>query len=393
MSNKQKTVYTVLVTMVATFIVSTVLYLSFGTNLVYFMTQNKNASALNKLTRIDNLIDEYYYGEYDKDKMRDMAYVGYMAGVGDQYTQYITSEEYASFTEMSEGEYKGIGIEIIQNEKGIVITDVFEGTPAEKSGFLIGDVITKIDGVETKDKTSSEVASLVKNRKDENNVVIDILRDENPVTIDVKCDNIVTTNASQKMIGDISYIRISMFEGHCTKQLKEALKATKENNAKGIVFDVRSNPGGALNIILDCVDMILDEGTILTIKDKKGHEDVYKAKDEEKIDLPMIILTNGSTASAAEVFASSLHDNGKAKIVGTKTYGKGVVQSVFDLGDNSIAKITTAKYFTPNNVCIDKIGITPDEVVELEEEYNNISIKQIPFEKDTQLNKALQMLK
>lgn len=393
MTNKQKTIYTVLVTMVATFIVSTVLYLSFGTNLVYFMTQNKNASALNKLTRIDKLIDEYYYGEYDKDKMRDMAYVGYMAGVGDQYTQYIASEEYASFTEMSEGEYKGIGIEIIQNENGIVITDVFEGTPAEKSGFLIGDIITKIDGVETKDKTSSEVASLVKNRKDENNVVIDILRDDAPITIDVKCDNIVTTNAYQKMIGDISYIRISMFEGHCVAQLKEALEATKENNAKGIVFDVRSNPGGALNIILDSVDMILDEGTILTIKDKKGNEDVYKAKDKEKIDLPMIILTNGSTASAAEVFASSIHDNGKAKIVGTKTYGKGVVQSVFDLGDNSIAKITTAKYFTPNNVCIDKIGITPDEVVELEEEYNNISIKQIPFDKDTQLNRALEMLK
>lgn len=393
MSNKQKTIYTVLITMVATFIVSTVCYLAFGSNIVYFMAHNNNASALSKLDKIDRLIDKYYYGEYNKDEMRQMAYVGYVAGVGDPYTQYITPEEYASFTEMSEGEYKGIGVEVMQNGEDTVVSDVFEGTPAEKSGFLIGDIITKIDGTETKGKTVSEVASLIKNRKNEDSVVVDILRQSQPITINVECSNIVTNYVFGKMIDDIAYIRISMFEGHCAEQLKEALKQAKNNGASGIVFDVRSNPGGALDIILNCVDQILDEGVILTIKDKNGKEDVYKAKDKQKIELPMVIITNGSTASAAEVFTSSLHDNGKAEVVGTKTFGKGVVQSVFDLGDNSIAKITTAKYFTPNNVCIDKIGITPDKVVELDDEYKNISIKQIPFDKDTQLNAALDILR
>ena len=270
---------------------------------------------------------------------------------------------------------------------------LFEGTPAEKAGLLPNDIIKKIDGKDMVGKPLSEISSTIKEYAGKT-FAISIERDGKMTDVNVVPGEIETVQVSGKMLdGGISYIRISMFEGHCTEQLKTALDNAKNSGAKGIIFDVRNNPGGALDIITNCVDQILDEGIILTVRDKNGKENVYKAKDKEKIDLPIVILTNAQTASAAEVFTSSLHDNGKAYTVGTKTYGKGVVQTIFDLGDKSIAKITTAKYFTPKNVCIDKIGLEPDKKVELDEKYKKMSVKYIPDGEDAQLITAVEVMK
>ena len=385
MTNKQKTVYTVLITAVLTFISSTVLYFALGSNIVYFLSNNQTADGIAKLNRIDKLVD--------KKEMQDWAYAGYLAGLDDPYTEYISSGEYDSFTETSTGNYTGIGVEVTKNGEETVISDIFEGTPAEKAGLLPNDIIKKIDGKDMVGKPLSEISSTIKEYAGKT-FAISIERDGKMTDVNVVPGEIETVQVSGKMLdGGISYIRISMFEGHCTEQLKTALDNAKNSGAKGIIFDVRNNPGGALDIITNCVDQILDEGIILTVRDKNGKENVYKAKDKEKIDLPIVILTNAQTASAAEVFTSSLHDNGKAYTVGTKTYGKGVVQTIFDLGDKSIAKITTAKYFTPKNVCIDKIGLEPDKKVELDEKYKKMSVKYIPDGEDAQLITAVEVMK
>lgn len=393
MTNKQKTVYIVLITAVLTFIASTVLYFALGSNIVYFLSNNQTADGIAKLNRIDRLVDKYFYGDIDKKEMQDWAYAGYLAGLDDPYTEYISPDEYDSFTETSTGNYTGIGVEVTKNGEETVISDIFEGTPAEKAGLLPNDIIKKIDGKDMVGKPLSEISSTIKEYAGKT-FAISIERDGKMTDVNVVPGEIETVQVSGKMLdGGISYIRISMFEGHCTEQLKTALDNTKNSGAKGIIFDVRNNPGGALDIITNCVDQILDEGIILTVRDKNGKEEVYKAKDKEKIDLPIVILTNAQTASAAEVFTSSLHDNGKAYTVGTKTYGKGVVQTVFDLGDRSIAKITTAKYFTPKNVCIDKIGLEPDKKVELDEKYKKMSVKYIPDGEDAQLITAVEVMK
>lgn len=393
MTNKQKTVYIVLITAVLTFIASTVLYFALGSNIVYFLSNNQTADGIAKLNRIDRLVDKYFYGDIDKKEMQDWAYAGYLAGLDDPYTEYISPDEYDSFTETSTGNYTGIGVEVTKNGEETVISDIFEGTPAEKAGLLPNDIIKKIDGKDMVGKPLSEISSTIKEYAGKT-FAISIERDGKMTDVNVVPGEIETVQVSGKMLdGGISYIRISMFEGHCTEQLKTALDNAKNSGAKGIIFDVRNNPGGALDIITNCVDQILDEGIILTVRDKNGKEEVYKAKDKEKIDLPIVILTNAQTASAAEVFTSSLHDNGKAYTVGTKTYGKGVVQTIFDLGDKSIAKITTAKYFTPKNVCIDKIGLEPDKKVELDEKYKKMSVKYIPDGEDTQLITAVEVMK
>ena len=393
MTNKQKTVYIVLITAVLTFVASTVLYFALGSNIVYFLSNNQTADGIAKLNRIDRLVDKYFYGDIDKKEMQDWAYAGYLAGLDDPYTEYISPDEYDSFTETSTGNYTGIGVEVTKNGEETVISDIFEGTPAEKAGLLPNDIIKKIDGKDMVGKPLSEISSTIKEYAGKT-FAISIERDGKMTDVNVVPGEIETVQVSGKMLdGGISYIRISMFEGHCTEQLKTALDNAKNSGAKGIIFDVRNNPGGALDIITNCVDQILDEGIILTVRDKNGKEEVYKAKDKEKIDLPIVILTNAQTASAAEVFTSSLHDNGKAYTVGTKTYGKGVVQTVFDLGDRSIAKITTAKYFTPKNVCIDKIGLEPDKKVELDEKYKNMSVKYIPDGEDAQLITAVEVMK
>lgn len=393
MTNKQKTVYTVLITAVLTFISSTVLYFALGSNIVYFLSNNQTADGIAKLNRIDKLVDKYFYGDIDKKEMQDWAYAGYLAGLDDPYTEYISSGEYDSFTETSTGNYTGIGVEVTKNGEETVISDIFDGTPAEKAGFLPNDIIKKIDGKDMAGKALSEVSSAIKEYAGKT-FAVTVERGGKMIDINVEPGEIETVQVSGKMLdGGISYIRISMFEGHCAEQLKTALDNAKNSGANGIIFDVRNNPGGALDIITNCVDQILDEGIILTVRDKNGKENVYKAKDKEKIDLPIVILTNAQTASAAEVFTSSLHDNGKAYTVGTKTYGKGVVQTIFDLGDKSIAKITTAKYFTPKNVCIDKIGLEPDKKVELDEKYKKMSVKYIPDGEDAQLITAVEVMK
>ena len=392
MTNKQKTVYTVLITAVLTFVLSSVLYFAFGSNIVYFLSDNQTADALAKLTRIDKLVDKYYYGDIDKENMQNLAYMGYLAGLKDPYTEYISPEEYDSFNETSTGNYTGIGVEVTKSGEETVISDIFDGTPAEKAGLLPGDIIKKIDGKDQVGKQLTEISAAIKEYAGKT-FAITIERDGKTLDINIEPSEIETVQVSEKMLDNkIAYIRISMFEGHCSEQLKTALESAKNDGAKGIIFDVRNNPGGRLDIITSCVDQILDEGIILTVRDKNGKENVYTAKSKDKTDLPIVILTNSQTASAAEVFTSSLHDNGKAYTVGTKTYGKGVVQTIFDLGDKSIAKITTAKYFTPNNVCIDKIGLEPDKKVELDEKYKNMSVKFIPDGEDKQLIAAVEVM-
>lgn len=393
MTNKQKTVYTVLITAIITFVASSLLYFALGSNIVYFLSNNETAGGLAKLTRIDKLVDKYFYGNIDKEEMQNWAYAGYLAGLDDPYTEYISPDEYDSFTETSTGNYTGIGVEVTKNGGETVISDIFDGTPAEKAGLLPNDIIKKIDGKDMVGKSLSEISSTIKEYAGKT-FAVSIEREGKMMDINVMPSEIETVYVSEKVLdGGISYIRISMFEGHCSEQLRAALDNAEKSNAKGIIFDVRNNPGGALDIITNCVDQILDEGIILTVRDKNGKENVYKAKDKKKLDLPIVILTNAQTASAAEVFTSSLHDNGKAYTVGTKTYGKGVVQTIFDLGDRSIAKITTAKYFTPKNVCIDKIGLEPDKKVELDEKYKKMSVKYIPDGEDAQFNAAVEVMK
>ena len=295
---------------------------------------------------------------------------------------------------MVTGDYEGIGVEVyIDDDNLITVDSVYENSPAAKSGIMVGDKLINADGVDISYDNYSEALKIIKGVKSKSDTVkIIVQRNGEKIEINVKREKISLNYVKSEKIDDLYYIALSSFEGKSAAQFEKALGESKKSGSKGLIIDLRNNPGGTLETVLDIADDILDKGVILTIKSKNGSEKVYKADDEKSFNIPICILVNSNTASAAEVLTAALSDNKKATVVGTKTYGKGVVQSIFMLGDNSALKITASKYYTPNNICINKIGITPDIVVEQNDEYKNSPVSSIPHEDDTQLKKAIEVL-
>lgn len=351
-----------------------------------------------KIQQIQSIIDQEYLFEeqIEVDKEEAGIYQGFLYGLNDPYAVYYTVEELASMMDELKGSYCGIGAMVSQNIKtGIsTIVRVFAGSPAEKAGMLPGDAIYKVDGQEV---TGIDLSLLVNNYvkgEEGTDVVITVYRENTGEYLDLTVTRSpvdVETVTGKMLDGGVGYISVMEFDTITASQFKEKIDELLAEGMEKLVVDLRNNPGGELYTVVAMADYILEDGgKILTVANKRGEEDVYKAKDGHSLDIPMVVLVNGNSASASEVFTGAMKDYGVATIVGTQTYGKGIVQTLFNLSDGSAVKLTTAHYYTPKGHDIHGEGIEPDVVVELNEEAAAMAV--IPEEKDNQLQEALKVL-
>lgn len=391
MSNKKQIILTAIITFFVTAFV--VFAIVAGSAVSYLMG---SSDSTQKLKKIEALIDGYYIYDYDKDKMMDMALSAYTLGVGDPYTTYIDKESFSEMVEDITGNYVGIGIEVfIDSDNLITIIAPFDNSPASKAGILPGDKIVKVNGKNVSSNNYNEAIDLIRG-KGENltkDVILTVKRGEQTKDVKVKREEIVINTVSHKMLkGHVGYIRISNFGDHTGEEFEASLKAIENQGAKYLLIDLRNNPGGTLESVVKVADSLMGEGNIITIKDKKGNEKKYNS-DKEQNTLPLCVLINGNSASASEALAGAIADSGRGTLVGEKSFGKGIVQTIYELGDGSAFKVTSARYFTPGGTCIDKVGIKPHIEVKLDDEYKNKGVQNIPYEKDYQLQKAVETVK
>lgn len=351
---------------------------------------SEDASSEEKLSVLKGLIDENYIGDVDEEALEEGIYKGYIQGLEDPYSVYYNEEETKDLYETTEGEYSGIGAVLSQDlESGVItLVQIYEDSPAAKAGLKDNDILTKVGDIEVTDMDLSEVVTYIKGEKG-TDVDLSVLRGEDAeeITVTATRDTVEAQTVKYEMLeGQTGYLSVSEFDSVTYAQYEEALNELTAQGMTGLIVDLRNNPGGNLNTVCEMLDLVLPKGTIVYTEDKDGKRETATSDDEHQINVPMVVLVNGNSASASEIYAGAIQDYGIGKIVGTQTYGKGVVQQIFDLGDGTSVKLTIAEYFTPNGRSIDGEGITPDVEVEYEADENNP-------EADNQLEKALEVMK
>ena len=351
---------------------------------------SEDASSEEKLSVLKGLIDENYIGDVDEEALEEGIYKGYIQGLEDPYSVYYNEEETKDLYETTEGEYSGIGAVLSQDlESGVItLVQIYEDSPAAKAGLKDNDILTKVGDIEVTGMDLSEVVTYIKGEKG-TDVDLSVLRGEDAeeITVTATRDTVEAQTVKYEMLeGQTGYLSVSEFDSVTYAQYEEALNELTAQGMTGLIVDLRNNPGGNLNTVCEMLDLVLPKGTIVYTEDKDGKRETATSDDEHQINVPMVVLVNGNSASASEIYAGAIQDYGIGKIVGTQTYGKGVVQQIFDLGDGTSVKLTIAEYFTPNGRSIDGEGITPDVEVEYEADENNP-------EADNQLEKALEEMK
>ena len=365
----------------------------YGENRPIEFTTSNESKGIN-FERYKKIIDKYYLGEVNEDKLQEGAIKGYFAGLEDPYTEYISKEDMKDYMDDTMGNFVGIGIYMGKDKASnkIMVISPIKGSPAEKAGILPGDLIVSVNG----EKYSADDLSTVSNKiKGENGttVKLEILRKNEVKNFEIKREKINMNPVESKVFqNNVGYIQFSSFDEETAKNFKKEFEKIEKKGIKSLIIDLRNNGGGIVDEALKIADYILEKDSIILYEvDKNNNEKIEKAKNNPIIKMPIIVLTNENTASSSEILAGALKDNGKAKIVGTKTYGKGVIQQILTLPDGSGVKITTEEYLTPNKTKLNKIGIEPDEKVELDEKYKNQFI--VEEKDDIQLKKAIEMLK
>ncbi|NLI55077.1 MAG: S41 family peptidase [Clostridiales bacterium] len=375
-----------------------ILVLSFS--LVFVLNERGNTEALDfsSLQELAQTIRSQYYFYDDKEldgtKLTDGAKRGMISELDDPYAQYFTEEEYSQLLSNNSGDYVGVGISVqTPDETGSLVISVYEGGPAAMAGIQKGDLITKVNGTATANLTLSEMIGCF---SDDSSVPDEItyLRDGVETTVSVLRSEVhINRIVSDVLEGNTGYIRITEFNGSVASDFAAAATALQEQGIDHLIIDLRDNPGGGLTEVLNVAYALIPKGeTIVSIRSKSGSERVYKSEGDEQFDMKMAVLVNGNSASASELLTGALKDYGLATIVGTQTYGKGIVQSFFHIGQNEgWAKMTTDAYYTPNGVCIQGVGITPDIVVDLPEELQDTSVELLDPAQDTQLQAAIRV--
>lgn len=343
-------------------------------------------AVLDKLNLLGLYVDQTYLFDYDESDLAEGIYKGYMNALGDPYTVYYTKEEFDSMMESQEGSYYGIGILVSQDiQTGVItIVRVFQNSPAMEAGVRDGDVIYMVDGDEVTGQDLSAVVSRIKGQEG-TDIPITFYRPETGEYLEFQVERRqveVDTVLYRMMDDQAGYIEILEFDEPTAKQFKDALEDLKQQGMESLIVDVRNNPGGLVDSVVEIVDELVPEGLIVYMENSMGMKTEYSA-DETWLDLPLVVLVNGESASAAEILAGAVRDRGTGTLIGTNTFGKGIAQSLFPLEDGSAVKITTSDYYTPSGENIHGKGIMPDIEVEMDDD----------SEEDTQLTAALEYLR
>ena len=401
MKSLGKTITAILVTAAVTFSATSVYYASKQLRLT---ENNSNTESLRlKIDTVNTYLENnYLYEGIDFDKANDAAIKAYVESLEEPYTHYYTESEFESYLGRVEESYVGIGVIIspdTANNK-IVVVSPLKDSPAYEAGIKSGDYILEVDGVPFDASTMDACVSAIKDGKEGTSVEIITERNGKKKKYSILRSEITSNSVSYEMIDDkIGYIFISSFNTHSDTssestytEFVDAVDELQKQGMKKLVIDVRNNPGGVLGVVCQIADYILPEGIITYTETRKGVRHEYKS-DKKEFDIPMAVLINSSSASASEILAGALKDYDRAVIIGETSFGKGIVQNVFPFSDGSGMSMTVSKYYTPNGESIHEIGVKPDIEVEAPEEYKDAYTTDIPREKDTQLNKAIEILK
>lgn len=318
-----------------------------------------------KLNAIDSVLESFYFGDVDDETAKDNIYKAYLSSYGDKYTMYYTADEYKALKESTNGKFYGIGAVCqLSGEGGVLLVDVYDKGAGYQAGLRSGDRVVNVDGRDITDMELSSAVALIKGDKG-TSVTLEVIRGTERLTFSVVRDAVEAKTVSYTLLdNNIGYLSISQFEEVTTKQFKAAVEDLQSQGMKGLVIDIRNNPGGLLDTVVGMLKYMLPDGLIVYTEDKQGNRKEYKGQDNDEFNLPLAVLVNGNSASASEIFAGAIQDYGKGTIIGTQTYGKGIVQTVKPLTDGSAIKFTIAKYFTPKGQDIHGKGVTPDMVVE-----------------------------
>lgn len=388
---KNSKVFTVVITALVTFILTAII--------CFFVFLPIANNGFSKVSTVKTMLEEYSLYDVDEKKLTDYAAMGMAASVNDPYTAYYSQEEFRAYTDNVMSSYVGIGVTIgadIEKNEITVISTIEDG-PAYRAGIKSGDIIVAVDGKTYEASRMTEATMYIKGGEAGTTVTITVERDGKLFDIEVLREKIEKESVKSKMLeNNIGYLRITGFDGKLNPEEKdtydefcEHMDALESAGMKKLIIDVRDNPGGDYDVVCNIVDRMVPKGIITYTEDKNGErETIYS--DEEEIDIPVVVLINGGSASASEILTGALKDYKKATVIGTTTYGKGIVQRIFPFSDGSGMSITIAKYFTPNGVCIHGIGIEPDITVELD---TDSYIAELGESEDTQLQAAIELLK
>ena len=390
-----KIIMIVVLTAFITFMVTSIsLYSYFVKNPVSVSAQSTNKDIASKLTKYREIIDKYYLGDVDEEKLKEGAIKGYIEGLGDPYTEYISADEMEDYLSDTMGNFVGIGIYMVKNtEKGkIQVLAPIKGSPAEKAGIQAGDLILTVDGVDYSADEMTIASNKIKGEEG-TKVTIEVLRGAEKLKFELTREKVKVNQVEGKVLSNnIGYIKFTSFDETTAEDFKNQYQELAKKGIQSLIIDLRNNGGGIVDQALQIADYVADKDSVLLYEvDKNNKETVKKAKTDPIINMPIMILTNENTASASEILAGALKDLGKAKTVGTTTYGKGVIQQILKLSDGSGLKVTIEEYQTPNRNKIHKIGIAPDEEVKLPDSVTNVL--NVTESEDTQLQKAIEMLK
>lgn len=354
-------------------------------------------SELQPVSEAVELIKKNYYfydGDTD-DNMVTGAIKGLSAYIGDEYAEYYTQEEYEALLTSNSGNFIGMGVLVSDmGDSNFIITAVYDNTPAQEAGMLVGDRFVSANGQLAAGKSLDDFLACITHEEGDVNTVV-LLRDGQELTFTVTMRQVYSPYVAYKMLdNNIGYIYISGFHGKCVREVEDALKDLRAQGMEALVLDVRDDLGGSLTDVCDIADLFLPKSSVITTVKSRVNEEVVYRTHSDGVDLPIAMLVNGYSASASELLAGALKDNGVAELFGTVTFGKGIVQTFFDInfGRDGTIKFTTDAYYTPSGVCIQDTGITPEHIVELPEGLTYYSITSIPYESDTQLQAAVAYL-
>ncbi len=384
-NNLYRTIMIIAVTAIVTFLITSVCmynYIKADENIA----STDTSSLETRIKLIKAYLDEYYLGEMNEEDMIEYAVKGYVAGIGDEYTEYLTEEEYEELMVDVNGNYVGIGVYMSQDSSGnTIILLPIEGSPAEEADLRTGDIILKIDGEDCTDDDLNEIANKIKGEEG-TTVELEIQRDNEIITKTIERRTVEINQIKYEILeGNIGYIQILSFDDGCSEDFEEILDELISEGIESLIIDVRDNGGGIVEEAENISELFLSKGSTIMIEtDKNGNEEISTAERDPKIssDMDVIILANENTASASEIFIGALKDNGVAQIVGTTTYGKGVMQEIVPLSSGGALKLTIEEFKTPNGDTINGVGIEPD--VEIEDDDDT--------EEDEQLQAAIELL-